>query len=1024
MATQQETFDNSINISSLNASEIINGTLRSLTHSHCIDFEKVYSYPTQGDGIPCGSVLSTDDLCLAASEFTIIVWVRLDPQNPTASESSQYDEDINRPPSVILDKSNGSNGVHGYSLGLNPDASMRLAMNNVRHEPYTDIHSGQSNRIAGIDPQPTSAAVVAEDGLWHQIVWTAHQELLSGSTYRTFWTIYFDGKQFDYAQFDTGINQRLPPAITAPIEIGSRTGSNWPSTYVGKLRGVYIYNSRFNATEVAKSYYENYQPSSLVESWLFNETSGSTVASSSGNFDGTFSTGNPNTFASFFELPFSEPWSNTESNNIGGLMSSPSSIDSFSYTIESQPMGRNARVQFSSDGSDWKSNDGSIVPSGVYRFDGIDDYIDLGSSIDFAQSNWSFSCWFRSNAQSLRKYWDYPEHPEKLDQYIAGNRGTGGGLGSEDGWLVYIDKGNVLTQLSAIYETSGSYVMTQYKVDVCDGKWHHVSVTFDHSTQSLKVYLDGSIANEDLTVYTSGYVGEDQSTNNTMLGRSPDSNMPFEGDLCHPLFFTNHDLSASEIANIYKYHQIPSSNLANEYLFNGNANDNVGSANGTVTGAENYTGIEHIAPVGYSLKTSESYRFSDLESTGQEISIPHASQLNFGTGSLTLAVDINFGYRTLEEGGGWHGIVRKSDNYIYNTISGFGLTLDGGGGTNIGKRRFYFKIGDGTNTAILQPSRLFFGPEGMREADPSGSIIGGHTHTSIGQGVGSFCYPENTWKRVVCVADRDPSTNLMNIYVDGQKLPEETDCSAVNGLVSNSNNLIFGENFRHWRGKIANVAIWDEAKDENFIKGEFQSGYLDITGSPSLVGFWPLNGDADDKTSYANNGTVGSGSTDPISEIDLYRANGEPPSEQTVDLSSLALTDTVYYRIVTDSAQYQQYPISLSEVSFEYTSGGGGGGGGGGDPITGPTTKTLIFASSNGDEEIIAAPDANKSIVLLGATSSASCVLQETDASGLVIAYIPAGHSKFKAPIKVTSGTAVHVQGASNITLFFTRINS
>ena len=995
MATQQDTFDNSDNLSTLSNSEVVNGLLQSLNHSHCIQIERVPS-----NYIDIGTVLASDDLSLAVSNFTIIVWIRLEPRQSDNSFSS----DMNRQ-SPWVEKTTASNGYggNGYFFGCNPDGSLHVATGNSRHTPYVT------------NSQPTAAVVIAEDGLWHQVVFTCEQ--VPASNYNVYWTMYFDGKQFDQKAH---LNQsqptyKMPQSANAPMKLLMQNGQTY-NAYVGRVRGIYIHNEALTPIQISKSYYQNYQPSSsLVEYWLLNESSGSTATSNSGNFDGTL-TGSQISFVDDF--PFSEPWSHSQSINMASLMSSPSSIDSLSYIIKSQPMGKNARIQFSSDGSNWKSNDGSVVPSGVYQLDGVDDYIDLGSSIDFGQSNWSFSCWFRTNAQVARTYDEYPSAPTKVDQYIAGNRGTGGGLGSEDGWLVYIDKGNVLPQLSAIYETSGSYVLTQYKVEVCDGEWHHVAVTFDHNTQSLKVYLDGSISNEDLTVYTSGYVGEDQSTNNTMLGRSPDSNMPFEGELCHPLFFTNHDLSASEIANIYKYHQIPSTNLANEYLFNGNANDNVGSANGTVTGAVNYTGIEHIAPVGYSLKTSESYRFSDLESTGQYISIPDADQLDFGTGSFTFAVDINFGYKTLEESTGWHGILRKANNYIYNTINGFGLTLNGGGSAKIGKRKFWFRIGDGTNVATLQPDRMSFGVEGPRDVDADGT--GGANHHTTSSWT-SYSPIQEVWKRVVCVANRDPSTNLLSLYVDGQKYGDDADCSNVTGSISNSNNLIFGENARHWRGKIANVAIWNEAKDESFIKSELQNGYVDLTDS-ALVGYWPLSGDAEDKTSYANNGTVGSGSEDPISEIDLYRMNGATPSEQTIDLSSASLTDSVYYRVVSDSVQYQPYPFSLDEISFEYTSGGGGGGGG--DPITGPTTKTLSFASSNGDEEIIAAPDANKNIVLLGATSSVACVLKETDASGAVIAYIPAGHSKFKAPVKVTSGTAVHVQGASNITLFFTRINS
>ena len=983
MATQQDTFDNSDNLSTLNSSEVVGGLLRSILNSRCVDLDG-----TSTSYIDLGSIDKDDALnityhdgsSIQYTEFTIIVWVRFDPD-------LGYNTDLTVQFSRIIDKCTGSNSGNGYGLYTTVDGKVVMACASASYYP---------GNVQG--------RILAEDGLWHQLAFTCEQ--VPASNYNVYWTLYFDGKQFDQ-KAHLNMSQaayRMPPYATAPMRFGNRQ-SNASQAFNGKLRGVYIHNAVLSPIEIAKTYYDNYHPSSsLIDFWDFSETSGSTVASNSGNFDGTLAAD-----AAFFALPFTKPWSNTESNNIGALMSSPSSIDSFSYTIESQPIGKNARVQFSSDGSNWKSNTGSTVPAGVYQFDGVDDNINLSSGFSFGSSNWSFCCWFRSNHSIVRTFNDgLTGSDTRNSQYIAGNRNAqGGGLGSEDGWLVYIDQGNVLPIVTGIFENSGSYVMAQYRCDVLDGKWHHIAMTWDVDTQSVKLYIDGSITNDDLTTYTTvGSVYGDTSSNDTMFGRSPNNLIPFEGELCHPLVFTGGFLSPSEVANIYKYHQIPSANLSHEYLFNGNADDNIGSVNGTVTGASNYTGIDHIPSVGYSLKESEAYRFTDLESTGQEIFIPDADHLDFGTDSFTFAIDMFFDYPTNESTDGWHGLIRKSDTYTYNTITGFGLTLNGGGATEIGRRILTFSLGDGATKVDMTAGNIYFGPEQTR----SSSTVRAYTPV------------ERRWHRIVCVVNR--STNLMSLYVNGIKYDDDVSCSSVTGSVSNSNNLMFGENFRHWRGKLANATIWNEAKDQSFIQGELEDGYVDLTDS-TLVGYWPLSGDADDKTSYANNGTVGSGSTDPISEIDLYRMSGTTPSQQTIDLSSLSLTDTVYYRVVTDTTHQQQYPISLSEVTFEYsTSGGGGDGGDGGDPITGPTTKTLSFASSNGDEEIIAAPDANKNIVLLGATSSVACVLKETDASGAVIAYIPAGHSKFKAPVKVTSGTAVHVQGASNITLFFTRINS
>lgn len=964
MATETDTFANSDNIASFDGSEIDGGNLQSKLNT-CVDMDGArYSFVSIGE-IPVDA-----DLQLTESDFSISCWIRLDPE---LSSSAGSDTDLTDSFGRIVDKgnNNGSNSSNGYGMYLHNNRQVYLASDGTAAAP--------------------SKYAFPQDGKWQHLVGITKAKF-DGSNWRIAVSHYVNARfvaesymSGSYASEASARSAKLPDNIAKNMYIGARgddSGGNDQRKFDGKVVQVYIHNTALTQQQISDIYYRNYHPSSsLVEGWDLHESSGTNAPSNSGSFDGTLS-GNA---AYINSISYPSLWSKTVSNNIGSLMSSPSSIDSFSYTIDKWPAGKNARIQFSSDGSTWKSPDGSTLPVGFYRFDGVDDYISLANYY-FGSSNFSFSCWFRSNIGS------------SSTQHIAGDRTDGtAGLGF-DGWRIYIDSTGTLT---AIIEENISYILLQYEVNVVDSRWHHVAITWDSTASSLKMYLDGSEVHSELLTSSSGGVSITElsnNINNVHLGRTPNSVHPFYGDICHPLVY-NEKLTDSEIANIYKYHYIPSSNLIAEYLFNGNADDNVGSYSGFVFGPVNFTDLELMPNIGYSLKSLESYRFSGGGPGAEVITVPDADQLDFGTGSFTVAADIFLDFK--DDNGGWVGPIKKATNNPWVTFAGYQLLIEGGGAIDIGARAMIFTIGDGSTRSQLRVTNLI-------------SDINYDTMTSTSSvSPGSS---KKRWTRVHGVVDR--STNLQSIYVDGYKHSNDVSCSAV-GSVSNSQDVKIGENYRSWEGKVANVSIWSDARSSLEIQTEIENGYVDLSDA-NLVGHWPLNQNGNDESSYDNHATIGETSTDPQSEIDVYRSGGVAPSSQTIDLSALSLTDSVYYRLISDTHNQVPYSTSFSEFSFEYSTGGGGGG----DPISGPTTKTLSFASSNGDEEIIAAPDANKNIVLLGATSSVACVLKQTDASGAVIAYIPAGHSKFKAPVKVASGTAVHVQGASNITLFFTQIHS
>jgi len=114
--------------------------------------------------------------------------------------------------------------------------------------------------------------------------------------------------------------------------------------------------------------------------------------------------------------------------------------------------------------------------------------------------------------------------------------------------------------------------------------------------------------------------------------------------------------------------------------------------------------------------------------------------------------------------------------------------------------------------------------------------------------------PLNTWTFVAFTTN---STN-MAIYVNGQEI-----ASSGSSFVSASANKIFIIGMqsccggRYFNGSLANVQLYNTSLSAN----EIQALYLEgIGGAPidlqHLVGWWPLNGNANDYSGNGNNGQI------------------------------------------------------------------------------------------------------------------------------------------------------------------------
>jgi hypothetical protein len=78
----------------------------------------------------------------------------------------------------------------------------------------------------------------------------------------------------------------------------------------------------------------------------------------------------------------------------------------------------------------------------------------------------------------------------------------------------------------------------------------------------------------------------------------------------------------------------------------------------------------------------------------------------------------------------------------------------------------------------------------------------------------------------------------------------------------------------------------------------------------------------------------------------------------------------------------------------------------------------LKHASVSGAGAVIATPGAGKMIVIVDVLASAATTLKQTDGSGSVIAYIPAGSVNLRSGIGVGANVAVH-STAGNVTITY-----
>ncbi len=340
------------------------------------------------------------------------------------------------------------------------------------------------------------------------------------------------------------------------------------------------------------------------------------------------------------------------------------------------------------------------------------------------------------------------------------------------------------------------------------GKWYFVSATWS-SGRGESIYVNGVkmpisyIVGNSLSTGTLGTPGTGDIANNQGNGGY------FDGFIANEQIY-NTSLSGYQIEEQYKQgiNDMPvnGSGLVAWYPLSSNANDYSGNGyNGVPTNTiysavNNYT----IDPTGQ-LQQNYVSSVANFNGTNSYASVPLA--WNSGT-NISVEAWVYLDKIPTNNAG----IVSAVSSSNYGTISIFP------------NGNCYIQVGITNTTGSWQPQD------------------------------GSECLVPNKWYQIVAVANQ--TNNTYSLYINGAKQFTNTFKGTLEAATSFNIGLFSYQN-AYFPGSIKNVQIYKNAISYGTIKALYLEG---VNGGPlnnsNLVGWWPLDGNANDYSGNGNNGTA------------------------------------------------------------------------------------------------------------------------------------------------------------------------
>lgn len=182
------------------------------------------------------------------------------------------------------------------------------------------------------------------------------------------------------------------------------------------------------------------------------------------------------------------------------------------------------------------ANDRHGMPQSAYKFDGIDDYIELPDEASFDFTEYTISVWVRVDTLPV------VPAPMQPGKYTTINKGSS--LGN---YTLYVAKygGASYCNLSYAHRTAtGNWSMGCYDGNLYRFNWYQVTITMD---TEINIYVNGT-----LECTSTGMTAAVQNNDNVLIGklRSVTDELPFKGFIDDVRFY-NRVLSATEIQQLY-----------------------------------------------------------------------------------------------------------------------------------------------------------------------------------------------------------------------------------------------------------------------------------------------------------------------------------------------------------------------------------------------------------------------------------------------------------------------------------------
>ena len=169
------------------------------------------------------------------------------------------------------------------------------------------------------------------------------------------------------------------------------------------------------------------------------------------------------------------------------------------------------------------------------------EYVALGTSTSLkpGTGDWSMAAWIKLPTGSA-------------NATVLADRDTGS-LGTKEGFYFKANPGGASGKMECVLEASNNeYKAYQTSVTVSDDTWHHFALSWDNSTDTMKIYVDGSEDTTPTKVNDDVLTGDDISNaSNTNIGRRPNNQQYYDGELDDIRVYVGKVLSSGEVSTIY-----------------------------------------------------------------------------------------------------------------------------------------------------------------------------------------------------------------------------------------------------------------------------------------------------------------------------------------------------------------------------------------------------------------------------------------------------------------------------------------